>query len=139
MKAESPEAHNSIRSQADAEDLSKTAGFVPHGAIWHLPDGPKQRARDAAIVLELEGKYLSRSGNLYGAPQTVLEVYGYNVEAHAEEALAQFANGDRVVYPGTGIDSSLEEKVYGMVYEAACEPTTFKTLTICCNLLSNTR
>lgn len=38
---------------------------------------------------EPEGKYQVRSSNLYGDPQTVLEVYGYDVDIHAEEALSQ--------------------------------------------------
>ncbi|RLL96755.1 hypothetical protein CFD26_105878 [Aspergillus turcosus] len=85
-----------------------------NGAIWHLPDGPKQQARDAAMAPELEGKYLVRSSNLYGDPQTVLEVYGYDAEAHAEEALARYLNNRKdVTHPVTGIVPSVEKKYVG--------------------------
>jgi len=92
--------------------LKQQVSFL-NGAIWHLPDGPKQQARDAAMAPELEGKYQVRSSNLYGDPQTVLDVYGYDAEIHAEEALVQFANGGSVVYPGTGIVPGLEDKYMG--------------------------
>lgn len=82
-----------------------------NGAIWHLPDGPKQQARDAAMAPELEGKYYVRSSNLYGDPQTVLEVYGYDCEDHAEIALARYLNrGKEPSDPETGITASLRHK-----------------------------
>lgn len=82
-----------------------------NGAIWHLPDGPEQRARDEAMAAELEGKYYVRSSNLYGDPQTVLEVYGYDVEAHAETALAKYLNdGREPVDPETSVTSTLQQK-----------------------------
>lgn len=85
-----------------------------NGAIWHLPDGPQQRARDAAMAPELQGKYYVRSSNLYGDPQTVLSVYGYDVEEHADTALATYLNGGREPFhPETGITKSLDEKYMG--------------------------
>lgn len=85
-----------------------------NGAIWHLPDGPKQEARDTAMAPELDGKYFVRSSNLYGDPQTVLEVYGYDPEAHAEETLARYLNGGKhVTHPETGIVPGLEDKFVG--------------------------
>ncbi|KAK9241595.1 hypothetical protein V1506DRAFT_510273, partial [Lipomyces tetrasporus] len=58
---------------------------------------------------ELEGKYFVRSSNLYGDPQAVLEVYGYDVEAHADEALARYHNDNKdVSYPVTGVLPSIE-------------------------------
>lgn len=85
-----------------------------NGAIWHLPDGPEQRARDAAMSPELEGRYYVRSSNLYGDPQTVLEVYGYDVEAHAENALAKYFNNDREpCHPETGVTSGIQQKYMG--------------------------
>lgn len=39
-----------------------------NGAIWHLPDGPEQRARDEAMSPELSGEQYVRSPNLYGDP-----------------------------------------------------------------------
>lgn len=85
-----------------------------NGAIWQLPDGPKQQARDAAMAPELDGKYFIRSSNLYGDPQTVLEVYGYDPESHADEALGRYLNGGKqVTHPDTGIVPGLENKYVG--------------------------
>lgn len=85
-----------------------------NGAIWHLPDGPEQRARDAVMAPELQGKYYVRSSNLYGDPQTVLSVYGYDVEEHADTALAKYLNGGREPFdPETGITKALDEKYMG--------------------------
>jgi salicylate hydroxylase len=85
-----------------------------NGAIWHLPDGPQQRARDAVMEPELQGKYYVRSSNLYGDPQTVLSVYGYDVEGHADTALDKYLNGGRESFdPETGVTKSLDEKYLG--------------------------
>lgn len=82
-----------------------------NGAIWHLPTGPGQRARDAAMAPELEGKYFVRSSNLYGDPQTVLEVYGYDAEGHAETALNKHLNqGKERAHPDTGVTETLQRK-----------------------------
>jgi salicylate hydroxylase len=64
-----------------------------NGAIWHLPDGPAQKARDQAMEAELEGKRSLRSPNLYGDPATVLKVYAYDAEDHADEAIFQYLKG----------------------------------------------
>ncbi|KUJ21522.1 FAD/NAD(P)-binding domain-containing protein [Mollisia scopiformis] len=64
-----------------------------NGAIWQLPDGSAQGARDAAMQAELEGRPFSRSSNLYGDPQTVLRVYGYDAEAHADGAVHEYLKG----------------------------------------------
>lgn len=90
-----------------------------NGAIWHLPDGPAQRARDDAMAAELDGKYFVRSSNLYGDPQTVLDVYGYDAEAHAENALAKYLNGGREPCdPNTGVTPALFEKHMGWFLQA---------------------
>lgn len=82
-----------------------------NGAIWHLPDGPEQEARDKAMNPELEGKYCVRSSNLYGDPQTVLDVYGYDAEAHAENALEKYLNSGREPLDAeTGITKTLKGK-----------------------------
>ncbi|OIW25480.1 salicylate hydroxylase [Coniochaeta ligniaria NRRL 30616] len=82
-----------------------------NGAIWHLPDGPEQRARDKAMAPELQGKYFIRSSNLYGDPQTVLEVYGYDAEEHADNALEQFLNGGKEpCHAETKISKAAEDK-----------------------------
>lgn len=86
-----------------------------NGAIWQLPDGPEQDARDKAMEPELEGRYTVRSSNLYGDPRTVLEVYGYDAEAHAEAALEKYLDGGRepLVDPETRIAKSLRDKYMG--------------------------
>lgn len=82
-----------------------------NGAIWHLPDGPEQMARDAAMAPELQGKYYVRSSNLYGDPQTVLEVYGYDAEGHADSVLSKYFNGGQEPSdPETGISKALQSK-----------------------------
>lgn len=82
-----------------------------NGAIWMLPDGPTQEARDAAMAPELEGKYLVRSSNLYGDPQTVLDVYGYDVQGHAEDAVTQFLRGGKhSAHLVTGVTPAVQRK-----------------------------
>ena len=61
-----------------------------NGAIWHLPDGPAQQARDDAMKLELEGK---PSPNLYRDPTTFLSVYAYDADDHANSAIFEFLKG----------------------------------------------
>lgn len=85
-----------------------------NGEIWQVPDGPKQQARDAAMAPELEEKYVIRSPNLYGDPQTVLEVYGYDVEAHADAALARhFNNGKDKAHPDTKVLPAQQQRFMG--------------------------
>lgn len=82
-----------------------------NGAIWMLPDGPEQQARDLSMAPELEGNYYVRSANLYGDPQTVLDVYGYDVEAHADAAVATFLNkGKEPAHPVTGVTPEMQGK-----------------------------
>ncbi|KAJ5628384.1 Salicylate hydroxylase [Penicillium lividum] len=81
-----------------------------NGAIWQLPDGPLQQGRDAAMAPELEGTYFVRSSNLYGDPQTVLDVYGYDVQGHAEDAIRKFCDGKEPAHPVTGVTHSLQGK-----------------------------
>ncbi|KAH7062531.1 salicylate hydroxylase [Macrophomina phaseolina] len=64
-----------------------------NGALWHLPDGPAQAARDRAMAPELKGEQLIRSPNLYADPVTVWETYAYDAEQHAEDELEKWANG----------------------------------------------
>lgn len=63
-----------------------------NGLLWHLPDGAASKARDRAMQPELNGSTVMRSPNLYGDPRTVLECYGYDVEAHAADEIATFLN-----------------------------------------------
>ncbi|CAM1508660.1 Fc.00g055080.m01.CDS01 [Cosmosporella sp. VM-42] len=98
-----------------------------NGAIWHLPDGPEQMARDKAMEPELQGKYYVRSSNLYGDPQTVLEVYGYDVEDHAETALATYLNGGREPFHSdTGVTRSIQLKYMDWFRPSANQKTRTK-------------
>lgn len=82
-----------------------------NGAIWQLPDGPLQQGRDAAMAPELEGTYFVRSSNLYGDPQTVMDVYGYDVQGHAEDAVRKYCDrGKEPAHPVTGVTPSLQRK-----------------------------
>lgn len=65
-----------------------------NGVIWHL-DGAAAEARDKAMEPELRGEYLMRSPNLYGDPSTVMECYGYDAEAHADEEISRWLNGGK--------------------------------------------
>jgi len=64
-----------------------------NGAIWHLPDGPAQQARDNAMKWKLEEKPFLRSLNLYGDPTTVLAVYAYDAEDDADSAIFEYFKG----------------------------------------------
>ena len=63
-----------------------------NGWLWHLPDGPAQQAREKAMDVELLGEVPMKSPNLYGDPASVLECYGYDAEAHADEEIAIWLN-----------------------------------------------
>lgn len=82
------------RGRMPLADNKQQVSFL-NGAIWHLPDGPQQEARDAAMRPELSGEPILRSPNLYGDPKTVLEVYGYDAQAHAEREVQKWKNGMR--------------------------------------------
>jgi len=81
-----------------------------NGAIWHLPDGPAQRRRDEAMRVELKGGPFLRSPNLYADPWTVLEVYGYDSEAHAEGAVGALLRRKRA-RQGEGEEGRFELEV----------------------------
>jgi len=71
-----------------------------NGWLWFLPDGPAQVARDKAMAVELKGEVPMKSPNLYGDPQSVLECYGYDAEAHADECIRTWLNKGKVVRDG---------------------------------------
>ena len=89
--------------------MKQQVSFI-NGAIWMFPDGPEQKARDAGMAPELRGEQLIRSPNLYGDPATILEVYGYDVEAHAESAIAAYLRRRESADPQTGVTKPLENK-----------------------------
>ena len=63
-----------------------------NGMIWMLQDGPEQESRDAVLAPELKGEQPIRSPNAYSDPGMILELYGYDAEAHAEEEIAKVHN-----------------------------------------------
>lgn len=82
-----------------------------NGAIWQLPEGAAQEARDKAMAPELRNEPLLRSPNLYGDATTVLEIYGYDAEAHAERVVEEFfKKGAWRKDEGPGIEASSAEK-----------------------------
>jgi len=89
-----------------------------NGAIWQL-GGEDARKRDKAMIQELqtaeapEGKVLIRSPNLYGDPAAVLEVYGYDAEAHARDAVERFLNGNEEVRAVGGFGKPAHEQIMG--------------------------
>jgi salicylate hydroxylase len=60
---------------------------------------------------ELQGKPFFRSPNLYGDPETVLSVYGYDAEDHAEEEVAKFL-AKREERSKEGITKELNDKFF---------------------------
>ncbi|CZT24431.1 related to salicylate hydroxylase [Ramularia collo-cygni] len=66
-----------------------------NGWLWHLPDGPAADARDKTMRRELQGEVPIKSANLYGDPGTVIECYGYDAEAHADDEIATWINGGK--------------------------------------------
>lgn len=83
-----------------------------NGWLWVLPDGPAADARDKSMQVELDGQVAMRSANLYGDPGTVLECYGYDAEADADDHIAMWLNGGRPVRDATTTVERLEaEKI----------------------------
>lgn len=90
-----------------------------NGLLWMLPDGPAQEARDRAMEPELGGKgkeglgkkgMLIRSPNLYADPKTILEVYGYDAERHADEELYKEVYGREMADGEKGISKSAADR-----------------------------
>jgi salicylate hydroxylase len=51
-----------------------------NGKLWHFADGPDQRARDAGMRAEVEGKVVKESPNQWSDPATQRWCYGYDAE-----------------------------------------------------------
>ena len=77
-------------------DYKQQLSFL-NGWLWILPDGPSADARDMSMQAELQGDQPMRSANLYGDPTTVLECYGYDVEADAEDKILAWLNRGKPV------------------------------------------
>ncbi|KAF2032573.1 FAD/NAD(P)-binding domain-containing protein [Setomelanomma holmii] len=70
-----------IQRSSDMQNASRV-----NGLIWHFPDGPEQRARDATMVAEVAGKPFTSSANQWSDPVTQWWAYGYDAESKMEEA-----------------------------------------------------
>lgn len=77
-------------------DYKQQVSFL-NGWLWLLPDGPAADARDRSMQTELKGHQPMKSANLYGDPTTVLECYGYDAEADAEDKILAWLNRGKPV------------------------------------------
>jgi salicylate hydroxylase len=57
-----------------------------NGKLWHFPDGPLQKARDAAMKPETTGLQFSHSPNQWSDPATQMWCYGYDAELEIDRA-----------------------------------------------------
>ncbi|KAJ5299049.1 hypothetical protein N7476_010606, partial [Penicillium atrosanguineum] len=55
------------------------------GKLWHFADGPVQKARDAAMSPEVEGRPFSHSPNQWSDPATQMWCYAYNAEKEIDQ------------------------------------------------------
>jgi salicylate hydroxylase len=72
------------RERKTRTSMMQEASMV-NAMIWHFPDGPEQRARDAAMVPEVEGRSFQTSPNQWSDPVTQSWAYGYDAEKVLEE------------------------------------------------------
>ena len=63
------------------------AGLV-NGVVLHLPDGPQQQARDAAMAAEVDDREFTASPNQWSDPRTAAWAYGYDAEVEIRDAFA---------------------------------------------------
>ncbi|KAF2691756.1 FAD/NAD(P)-binding domain-containing protein [Lentithecium fluviatile CBS 122367] len=57
-----------------------------NGKLWHFPDGPEQRARDAAMKPDVDGVRVGESANQWSDEMTAAWAYGYDAEVEARRA-----------------------------------------------------
>jgi len=101
-------------------DIKQQVSFL-NGAMWMLPDGPEQEARDKAMEAELRNEPLLRSPNLYSDPRTVLECYGYDAEAHAEDEVQKRLKEGREVRDDKGMTVWKKDEVMGWFLPGSVE------------------
>ncbi|KAK7183731.1 salicylate hydroxylase [Paraphaeosphaeria sporulosa] len=73
-----------IKRSSDMQNASTI-----NGRIWHFPDGPEQKARDASMGPEVLGKPFASSANQWSDPVTQWWAYGYDAEEKMDEAWAR--------------------------------------------------
>lgn len=57
-----------------------------NGKLWHFPDGPVQRARDAAMRPETRDEPFSHSPNQWSDPATQMWCYAYDADVEIDRA-----------------------------------------------------
>lgn len=73
------------RERVRRSSMMQEASLV-NAMIWHFGDGPLQRARDAAMRAEVEGRHFLSSPNQWSDPVTQNWAYGYDAEGAVGEA-----------------------------------------------------
>lgn len=77
----------------EKERIKRSNGMMDasaiNGIIWHFPDGPEQRARDASMSAEVAGLPVTSSANQWTDPVTYWWAYGYDAESAMEQAWRQ--------------------------------------------------
>lgn len=73
------------KERVKRSSMMQEASMV-NSMIWHFKDGPLQRARDAAMRPEVEGRHFLSSPNQWSDPVTQSWAYGYDAEAVMEKA-----------------------------------------------------
>ncbi|PVH98236.1 FAD/NAD(P)-binding domain-containing protein [Periconia macrospinosa] len=73
-----------IKRSGDMQNASTV-----NGCVWHFPDGPEQRMRDASMAAEVLGKPFTSSANQWSDPVTQWWAYGYDAEERMEETWAR--------------------------------------------------
>ncbi|TDZ35235.1 FAD-dependent monooxygenase OpS4 [Colletotrichum spinosum] len=68
------------RERKQRTSMMQEASLV-NAFLWHFKDGPEQRARDAAMRPEVEGKSFTSSPNQWSDPVTQTWAYGYDAES----------------------------------------------------------
>lgn len=72
------------------EDIRKTRAYqvqarsALNGHIWHYPDGPDQRARDAGMAASLGDTHYIRCTNQWSDPATQIWLYNHDAEREAD-------------------------------------------------------
>ncbi|KAJ2896765.1 FAD-dependent monooxygenase OpS4 [Zalerion maritima] len=70
-----------MKRSGDMQDASMVNAY-----IWHIADGPEQKARDEGMKPEVEGKRQEWSSNQWSDPVTMWWCYGYDAEREMERA-----------------------------------------------------
>ncbi|KAL3421401.1 FAD binding domain-containing protein [Phlyctema vagabunda] len=78
-----------IKRTSQMQDAS-----LVNGLLWHFRDGPEQRARDAAMAAEIQGRPFLSSANQWSDPVTQWWAYGYDAETEIERAWNLAVEGD---------------------------------------------